>query len=108
LIRGGHFLALERAFGLRGFEVKLWQLATGGATDTSTIPQLTPLSNTLRPIQKQLLLDFNALGQPVDNLEAIALGPPLPDDSQSLWVLSDDNFSEEQTTQLWLFSLQGA
>jgi hypothetical protein len=108
LDQGGHFLALERAFGLRGFEVKLWQLATGGATDTSTIPQLTPLSNTLRPIQKQLLLDFNALGQPVDNLEAIALGPPLPDDSQSLWVLSDDNFSEEQTTQLWLFSLQGA
>ena len=107
LDQGGHFLALERAFGLRGFEVTLWQLATGGATDTSAIPQLTPLSTTLRPIQKQRLLDFNALGQPVDNLEALALGPPLPDGSQSLWVLSDDNFSEDQTMQLWLFSLRG-
>ena len=107
LDQGGHFLALERAFGLRGFEVKLWQLATGGATDTSTFPQLNPLSSGLRPIQKQLLLDINALGQPVDNLEALTLGPPLPDGSQGLWVLSDDNFSENQTTQLWLFSLRG-
>ncbi|MEB3269522.1 MAG: esterase-like activity of phytase family protein [Leptolyngbya sp.] len=106
LDQGGHFLALERAFGLRGFDVKLWQLATGGATDTSTLARLN--LDTLRPIQKQLVLDFNALGPPVDNLEALALGPPLPDGSQSLWVLSDDNFSEEQTTQLWLLRLRGA
>ena len=86
--------------------MKLWQLATGGATDTSTLARLN--LDTLRPIQKQLVLDFNALGPPVDNLEALALGPPLPDGSQSLWVLSDDNFSEEQTTQLWLLRLRGA
>lgn len=105
LDQGGHFLALERSFGLRGFQVKLWQLATGGATDTSTIPTLASPSDSLRPIRKQLVLDFNTLGVPVDNLEGMALGPSLPNGDRSLWVISDDNFSDNQTTQIWLFRL---
>ncbi len=104
---GGHFLALERSFGLRGFQVNLWQLATGGATDTSGLATLAPLSPNLSPIRKQLLLDLNSLGLPVGNLEAMALGPPLPDGSQSLWLLSDDNFGyDRQPTQVWLFRLR--
>jgi len=50
--QGGHFLALERVYGIRGFEVKLFQLATGGATDVSTAANLPPLEN-ISPIQKQ-------------------------------------------------------
>jgi hypothetical protein len=105
--QGGHFLALERVFGIRGFEVKLFQLATGGATDISTLPQLSTLEG-IRPIQKQLVLDLSTLAVPVealDNLEGMTLGPPLPDGSRSLWLISDDNFSPDQSTQIWLFKL---
>ncbi|MBE7382163.1 MAG: esterase-like activity of phytase family protein [Leptolyngbya sp. SIO1E4] len=104
---GGHFLALERVYGIRGFEIKLFQMATGGATDTSTLNPLPPLE-TITPIQKQLVLDFATLEPPVeaiDNLEGMTLGAPLPDGSASLWLISDNNFSEEQTTQIWLFRL---
>ena len=105
--QGGHFLALERVYGIRGFEIKLFQLATGGATDISTLNQLPSLDG-INPIRKQLLLDFATLDLPVaaiDNLEGMTFGPPFPDGSASLWIISDDNFSEDQTTQIWLFRL---
>lgn len=105
LDQGGHFLALERAFGVAGFNVKLFQLATGGATDTSGMARLAPLMDAISPIQKQLVLDFSTLEPAVDNLEAMTLGPVLPDGSLSLWLLSDNNFSDEQTTQVWVFRL---
>lgn len=105
--QGGHFLALERVYGIRGFEIKLFQLATGGATDISTSVSLPPLEG-ISPIQKKLVVDFSTLELPVeaiDNLEGMTIGPPLPDGSASLWLISDNNFSDDQTTQLWLFRL---
>ncbi|NER82458.1 MAG: esterase-like activity of phytase family protein [Leptolyngbya sp. SIO1D8] len=107
LDQGGHFLALERVYGIRGFEIKLFQLATGGATDISTLDQLPPLDSII-PIRKQLVLDFATLDPPVeaiDNLEGMTFGAPLPGGAMSLWMISDNNFSEEQTTQIWLFRL---
>lgn len=104
---GGHFLALERAYGVRGFEIKLFQLASGGATDISNLAALTSVEN-INPIRKQLVLDFATLDSPVeaiDNLEGMTLGSPLPDGSASLWLISDDNFSADQTTQIWLFRI---
>jgi hypothetical protein len=38
--QAGHFLSLERTFGLGGFQVKLFQTTTGTATDTSRIESL--------------------------------------------------------------------
>ncbi|MDB9526457.1 esterase-like activity of phytase family protein [Oscillatoria sp. CS-180] len=106
--QGGHFLALERVYGIRGFEIKLFQLATGGATDISNRVALPSLAG-INPIRKQLMLDFNTLDSPVeaiDNLEGMTLGPPFSDGTRSLWLISDDNFSDEQTTQIWLFRLK--
>lgn len=105
--QAGHFLALERVYGIRGFEIKLFQLATGDATDISTLDQLPSLEG-INPIRKKLLLDFATLTIPVDaidNLEGMTFGPPLPDGSASLWLISDDNFSEDQVTQIWLLRL---
>jgi hypothetical protein len=104
--QGGHFLALERAFGLRGFDVKLYQLATGGAADTSTIPSLRGDVSGIAPIRKQLVLDFADTPLAVDNLEGMTLGPRLPDGSQSLLIVSDNNFERDRPTQLLLLRLQ--
>ncbi len=102
----GHFLALERAFGLRGLQVKLYQLATGGATDTSTIPSLSGNGLGSSPIRKQLVLDFAETPLAVDNLEGMTLGPRLPDGSQSLLMVSDNNLEGDRATQLILLRLQ--
>ncbi|MFH7242667.1 MAG: esterase-like activity of phytase family protein [Spirulina sp.] len=106
LDQGGHFLGLERAFGLRGFNVRLYQLATGGATDISTIASLRGAEG-ISPIRKQLVLDFADTTVPVDNLEGMTLGPRLPDGSQSLMVVSDNNFETNRPTQFILLRLRG-
>ncbi|PSN11258.1 endonuclease/exonuclease/phosphatase, partial [filamentous cyanobacterium CCP5] len=106
--QGGHFLALERVFGLRGFQVKLYQIATGGATDTSGIPSLDGSLDGVNPIRKRLLLDFASLGlADLDNLEGMTLGPPLPNGDRSLIVVSDNNLEADQPSQFWLLRLQG-
>lgn len=106
LDRGGHFLALERAFGLKGFQVKLYQLATGGATDTSSIDSLRGNLEGITPIRKRLLLDFANLDIDLGNLEGMTLGPPL-DGDQSLILVSDNNFEMDQPSQFWLLRLKG-
>jgi hypothetical protein len=103
---GGHFLALERAYGLRGFAVKLYQWATGGATDTSSVPSLATPTQDLKPIAKQLVVDFKDAPWAVDNLEGMTLGPRLPDGSQSLILVADNNFQPEVDSQLILLRLR--
>jgi hypothetical protein len=105
--QGGHFLSLERSFGLTGFQVKLFQLSLGGATDTSRQASLAGTRSSIKPIDKKLLLNLNDLGIPLDNLEGMTLGPKLADKSQSLLLISDDNFQPKQVTQLLLFRLKG-
>ncbi len=102
---GGHFLAIERAFGLQGMSIKLYQLATGVATDISSIDSLKGDTSSLTPIRKQLVADLTPLSP--DNLEAMTLGPRLRDSSQSLVMISDNNFDNRQETQIWLFKLNG-
>lgn len=101
----GRFLSLERSYGLFGLGAKIFQVVMGGATDTSTIASLRD-SSRVQPVQKKLLLDLSELGIYLDNLEGMTLGPRLPDGSQSLVLVSDDNFSNAQVTQFLLFSLK--
>ena len=106
LDQGGHFLALERSFGLLGFSAKIFQAATGGATDTSRIASLKGELRGVEPIKKNLLFDLDKLGIYLDNLEGMAFGPRLPDGSQSLLMVSDNNFNDSQITQFLLFRLK--
>jgi hypothetical protein len=106
LDQGGHFLTLERSAGLLGFNVRIYQAATGGATDTSRIASFKGELRGIEPIKKKLLLDLDELGISLDNLEGMALGPRLPDGSESLLLVSDNNFNDYQVTQFLLFSLQ--
>jgi hypothetical protein len=104
---GGHFLTLERTYGVLGANAKIYQMAMSAATDTSTIETLKGDVSRINAVKKKLVLDLSELGIYVDNLEAMTLGPRLPDDSQSLLLVSDDNFRDTQITQFLLFRLKG-
>ena len=111
----GTLLALERSFSVgKGNTVRLYEVQTQGALDVSGENDLfreQPLEDDgeiLEPgvfeidpaVNKRLLVDFEAdLGITPDNLEALSFGPKLADGSQSLIVVSDNNFNGTQTTQ---------
>lgn len=107
LDQGGHFLALERSYGFQGFALKLYQLASGGATDISAIASLRSNNGSdlsgITPIRKQLVLDFADLPLPLQNYEAMTFGPSLANRDRSLFVMSDDNFAPDQETSLLIF-----
>ncbi|MBP0022340.1 MAG: esterase-like activity of phytase family protein [Cyanobacteria bacterium SBLK] len=106
LDREGFLLSLERTFDGRENGAKLFQVATGGATDTSRIATLKGDLSTVAPLRKQLLLDLQDLGIRLDNLEGMTFGGRLPDGSQSLILVSDDNFNQKQVTQFLIFRFQ--
>ncbi|MBW4444260.1 MAG: esterase-like activity of phytase family protein [Plectolyngbya sp. WJT66-NPBG17] len=104
--QGGHFLSLERSFGLSGFRIKLFQVETGTASDTSSFGTLRGAK--VQPARKELLQDLNQLGIRLDNLEGMTIGGRLPDGSHTLVLVSDDNFNNlGQITQFLLFRLNG-
>jgi hypothetical protein len=105
--QGGHFLSLERTYGVLGAGAKIYQLATGGATDTSGIATLKGDVSRINGVKKKLVLDLSTLGIYLDNLEGMTFGPRLPDGSQSLLLVSDDNFRDMQLTQFLLFRVNG-
>ncbi|AFY80037.1 hypothetical protein Oscil6304_0286 [Oscillatoria acuminata PCC 6304] len=105
LEQGGHLLSLERNFGFLGFGAKLFEVQTGSATDTSKIASLKGELKKVEPIKKRLLLNLQDLGIELDNLEGMTFGPRFSDGSQSLILISDDNFNPDQVNQILLFRL---
>lgn len=101
----GYFLSLERTFGFTGAGAKIFQVVIGNATDTSNIKNLKGDTQQITPLKKELLFNLEDLGIELDNLEGMTVGPRLPDGSRSLILISDDNFNDEQVSQLLLFRL---
>lgn len=94
----------EVADGVFRFAVRLFIARVADADEVSAWPALK--ERRLRPMAKQLLLDMATLPQqPIDNIEAAAWGPRLPDGRATLLMVSDDNFSQAQRTQWWLFAV---
>jgi hypothetical protein len=108
LDNGGHFLSLERyLIPGQGFGAKLFQVASGSATDISNQKFLSSRFNKIQPVRKELLLDLSTVGIVLDNLEGMAIGPRLPDGSSSLLLVSDNNFQAQRLSQFLLFRLRG-
>ncbi len=110
----GTFLALERSFAAGvGNNIRLYEVNLQGATDISQFDSLAVdpdnpnngLFDVDAVAQKRLLIDFDQLGITLDNSEALAFGPTLPNGNQSLIVVSDNNFNESQFTQFVAFEL---
>jgi hypothetical protein len=102
-------LSMERSFSVgapgTGNKIKLYSVALPGADDVNGFDSLATLLGGIQPVTKTLLLNLDALGLPLDNVEGMAFGPDLPDGRRSLVLVSDNNFAPAQFTQFLLFAV---
>jgi hypothetical protein len=110
-------LSLERAYveesgGQRRNmnRIRVFHTSLAGATDVSSVDSLRG-QNGVTPARKTLVLDLaNVRGLSpalpgLENFEGMGFGPPLPDGSRTVLLVSDDNFSERQRTVFLWFLL---
>ena len=87
-------LAMERSFSVgapdTGNTIRIYKVSLPGKGGTAS---------------KQLVLDLDELGIPLDNVEGMTFGPRLPDGRRSVVLVSDDNFAATQFTQFMVFAL---
>ena len=103
---GDRLLALERSYSeAAGNSIRLFLVSTRQATDVRRVKRLQGRkAGGYTPVTKRPLLDLSVLGIQLDNLEGITFGPPLGDGRRTLVLISDDNFSERQKTQILAFA----
>lgn len=105
-IGGGRYFVIERSFSSgAGLSIRFYLADFSQATD---ILSLDSLKNAdYRPAKKTLLLNLSQLNDEFDNIEAISFGKDLADGRRSLIMVSDNNFNLLQTTQIWVFAVNG-
>lgn len=107
-VSSNRLLSLERSFSTGvGNTIKLYDVSLEEADDVSNINSLETIDlSKVEPARKTLLIDFNQLNIPLDNIEGIAFGPVLEDGRRLLVVVSDNNFSKTQSTQILVFGIR--
>ena len=111
----GTMLVMERSFSVGGVlgggtgnVVVINEISTAGATDVLDVDALhdggSPIP--LTPVSQREVFAFDDLGIPIDNIEGMTFGPPLPDGRQTLIIVSDNNFSPAQFTQFIVLALE--
>jgi len=99
-------LALERGFSSgAGNPPRLYAVDLAPATDVRGRADLPTDLAGVTPAGKTLVLDLATLGITPDNLEGLTSGPQLAGGRRSLVLVSDDNFSATQQTQLLVFAV---
>jgi hypothetical protein len=98
-------LMMERSFstGVLSCTIKLFIADLEGASDITNME--LKHSSSFTPVKKTLLLNMDDLGMYTDNLEGITFGPVLPNGNKTLLLIADNNFSEQQRSQLFLFEV---
>lgn len=91
------FLVLERSFAMGvGNKIRIYEADLSAADNVLNAP-LT----TARPAAKRLLVDLDDIGlSALDNIEGMTWGPRLPSGERTLILVSDNNFSDKQLTQV--------
>jgi hypothetical protein len=109
-------IVMER--GVRISPAKIWSnrvtlYLADLTTATDTLP-LVKLADGKKVVEvpKIKLVDFETdlkadRKLSVENFEALTFGPVLPDGRKTLLVMTDDNFSKTQKTQLLVFAVEG-
>ncbi|MFF5985826.1 esterase-like activity of phytase family protein [Prauserella flavalba] len=112
ILAAGHadptrFLVLERAYvsGV-GNRVRIFEIDTSGATNVLRVDSLAG-AKKVKPVRKRLVADLADLPlEHVDNVEGMTWGPRLATGERSLLLVSDDNFSGGQVTQVIALALR--
>ncbi|MEZ2250208.1 esterase-like activity of phytase family protein [Microcoleus sp.] len=100
-------LSLERAFSLEtGTTIKLFEISLEKSDRIEGLESLKSPPGEVSPAQKRLLLNLETLKVPLDNIEGLTLGPVLGDGSIGLVLVSDNNFSPLQETQILGFKIK--
>lgn len=105
-IGNNQLLVLERSYstGRVPCTIRLFLADYSQATDVANLPSLkSPAQYT--PMKKTLLMNLDDLGIYTDNIEGITLGPVLSNGDQSILLVSDNNFSPIQRSQVTLLAL---
>jgi hypothetical protein len=99
-------LVMERSFsqGRTNNTIRVFLADISNADDISSVESLLT-SPPSRPITKKLLLNMDTLGRYIDNIEGITFGPVLPNGHRTLIFMADDNFSDDEKTQFFLFEI---
>ncbi|MBK1784593.1 esterase-like activity of phytase family protein [Prauserella cavernicola] len=100
-------LVLERAYAAGvGNRVRIFEIDTSGATNVLRTGSLAEARH-MRPVSKRLVADLADLPlSHVDNIEGMTWGPRLATGERSLLLVSDDNFSANQVTQVIALALR--
>lgn len=93
-------LVVERSYsvGTKACTVKIFSF------DLKTAQKTLDKGSILKT--KKLVLNLDSLGIFTDNIEGITLGPKLKNGDQTLLLITDNNFSKDQITQILLFKIK--
>jgi hypothetical protein len=100
-------ISLERGFSLEtGTVIKLFEISLEKGDRIEGLESLKTRLGEISPAQKRLLLDLETLKVPLDNIEGLTFGPVLEDGNRGLILVSDNNFSPLQETQILGFKIK--
>jgi len=106
-IGNNQLLVLERSYstGRIPCSIRIFLADYNQATDVSTFTSLKAPAQ-YQPMKKTLLMNLDELGIYTDNIEGISFGPVLPNGNRSILLVSDNNFSPIQKSQITLLELK--
>ncbi len=99
-------IVIERSFstGMPGCTIKIY---LADLTSAENIEDEASVDNEpVKMISKKLLINMDALGIYIDNIEGVCFGPVLPNGHKTLVFVSDNNFVPIQKTQFLLFEME--
>lgn len=106
-IDDNRLLSWERAFSLEtGTTIRIFEISLEKGDRIEALESLQNRLSEVSPAQKRLLLDLETLKIPLDNIEGLTFGPALADASRGLILVSDNNFSPLQETQILGFQIK--
>lgn len=99
----GELYLLERGFfkelGDNGENrAEIYRLNLDGADDVLGRASLKDVAGTVKPVSKEMVFDFATVQPHPDNVEGLAWGSRATDGRRTLVVVTDNNFSDTQTT----------
>lgn len=97
------FLVVERSYSTdtQACTVKVFLCNLKKATNVKNHPSLQ--NQKLELASKKLILNMDDLGIFIDNIEGLTFGPKLANGNPSIIFVSDNNFSDQQKTQVLVF-----